>query len=89
VAFSVASALAHEYDEVPYLAPAAYTLATLVALERINLNAHFASDVFFAGAIGFFTGKFLAERHPALPGGGEIVPQSVAGSTGLALSWRF
>ena len=41
----------------------AYTLATLVAMDRINDQAHFASDVFAGAAIGLSTGRFIVNRH--------------------------
>ncbi len=43
----------------------AYTLATLVAMDRINDQRHFASDVVAAALFATATGRFLVRRHRA------------------------
>lgn len=61
-AFAVASVIAMRTDG--WIVPTvAYTLATLVAMDRVNDQAHFASDVFAGAAIGLTTGRFLVNRH--------------------------
>jgi membrane-associated phospholipid phosphatase len=61
-AFAVASVIAMRTDGwiVPTIA---YGLATVVAFDRINDQAHFASDVFAGAVIGVATGRFLVNRH--------------------------
>jgi membrane-associated phospholipid phosphatase len=61
-AFAVASVIAMRTDGwiVPTIA---YGLATVVAFDRINDQAHFASDVFAGACIGIATGRFLVNRH--------------------------
>lgn len=61
-AFSVASVVAMRAHGwvVPTLA---YTAATLVAFDRVNNRAHFASDVFAGAVLGTVTGRFLVSRH--------------------------
>jgi membrane-associated phospholipid phosphatase len=43
----------------------AYTLASLVAFDRINDQKHFASDVVAAALFATATGRFLVRRHRA------------------------
>jgi len=62
-AFSIASVIAEEYGDKPYVSPIAYGLATLTGLSRIYDNKHWASDVFFGAAIGYFTGKAVVRYH--------------------------
>jgi membrane-associated phospholipid phosphatase len=61
-AFAVASVFAAHYDGwvVPTIA---YTLATGVAVSRMNDNVHFASDVIAGAAIGTAVGRSIVARH--------------------------
>ena len=61
-AFSVASVIATRAHGwvIPTIA---YTVASLVAFERLDLNAHFPSDVFAGAMLGLAAGKFLVVRH--------------------------
>lgn len=84
-AFSVATAYATEYGDVPGVAPAAYGLATLTGVSRVYNDRHWASDVFVGAALGYFTAKSIARAHrdsdegwslrvfPAERGAGAIV----------------
>lgn len=89
VAWSVASAMSHEYPNQFWVAPVAYGAATLVGLERINYNAHFASDVFLGAAIGYFTGAFLARIHPPPNSDFSIQAMNVDNGTGIEGVYRF
>lgn len=62
-AWSVATVIATEYDDCWLIPPAAYTAATMVSLARMNDAEHWASDVFFSSATGFFIGKALTKWH--------------------------
>jgi len=66
-AFSVASVVASEYGNV-VVSPLVYTAATLIALSRVHNNAHWSSDVFAGGAIGYFTGKAIVASHRDVKG---------------------
>lgn len=84
--FAVAAVFAESYPQpVPFLA---YTTATLIALSRIQLNEHFASDVLAGAALGFFVGKALSWRHknPDFLHGMNIVPFVPTASSGLGLT---
>jgi hypothetical protein len=61
-AFAISAVVASEYDNA-FVPPILYGLSTLVALERVHNNAHWASDVFVGSAIGYFTGKAVVESH--------------------------
>ena len=62
-AFSLAGVIASEYSDNRYIPPAAYGIATLTALSRVNDNAHWLSDVFFGSAVGFFTAKAIVNMN--------------------------
>ena len=85
-AFSLATVLANEYGDNPYVPPIAYGLATLTALSRINDGAHWASDVFLGSAVGYFTAKAVIALH-AEHKNIRILPFS--GGTGLAIGFEF
>jgi membrane-associated phospholipid phosphatase len=62
-AFSVATVIARRYGKqhrwVPYVS---YGLATLVGLSRVTTLAHFPSDVFLGGALGYSVSRFAVLR---------------------------
>ena len=62
-AFSLATVFATEYSDNRYIPPVVYGIATLTALSRINDNEHWASDVCFGSAVGFFTARTICGMH--------------------------
>jgi membrane-associated phospholipid phosphatase len=62
-AFSIATVFADQYKDNAYIPPLAYGLATLTGLSRIYSNAHWSSDVFFGGALGYFVSKAVLSFH--------------------------
>ena len=62
-AFAIATVLANEYNDNIFVGALSYSVATMVALSRINDNEHWASDVFFGAAIGYFTAKTITALH--------------------------
>jgi membrane-associated phospholipid phosphatase len=63
-AFALASAIAGHSDG--WIVPTvAYTVASSVAVARLNDNVHWASDVFAGAVIGTATGRMIARRHRA------------------------
>jgi membrane-associated phospholipid phosphatase len=88
-AFSVATIVADEYRDHPAIPVISYSIATLTGLSRINDNAHWASDVFFGAAIGYFTSKSLLARHPDNKKTWTVRPMTDGTTVGLAVSYHF
>jgi len=57
-AFSVATVVARRYGNHKWIPYAAYGMATLVGFSRLSLSAHFLSDVFMGGALGYSISRF-------------------------------
>ena len=59
----MATVIARRYGKqhrwVPYVS---YGLATLVGLSRVTTLAHFPSDVFLGGALGYSVSRFAVLR---------------------------
>ncbi|MGH9441618.1 MAG: phosphatase PAP2 family protein [Thermoanaerobaculia bacterium] len=89
VAFAVASVVAAR-SQGWVLPGLAYAAATLVAMDRVNSRAHFASDVFAGAVLGTVTGRWLVHRHLSKSAGpgGATVDVSPTGR-GLAVKVRF
>jgi hypothetical protein len=87
-AFSVLTVVASEYDDYPFIPPLAYSIATLTALSRVNDNKHWASDVFFGSALGYYTAKAVVGFHEK---DGEVVFYPVVNRNGglLVVSYAF
>jgi hypothetical protein len=85
-AFAVASVFAARSDGwvVPTLS---YTLASMVALARVNDRAHFVSDVFAGAVIGTAIGRSVVHRHVANPerSSWDLVPIESRRGAGLAI----
>lgn len=86
-AFAVAAVLAEEYGGNPYLPPAAYGLAALTGLSRIYDNKHWASDVFFGAAIGYFVGKAVVKYHE--PGKSALTIQPLVSQQGFGFMAEY
>ncbi len=88
VAFAVASVIAARSPGwiVPGLA---YAAATLVGFDRINSQAHFASDVFAGAVLGTVTGRWLVHRHQAEEGGGRATLELLPDAHGIDARIRF
>lgn len=57
-AFSVATVVARRYGNHRWVPYAAYGAAALVGFSRLSLSAHFASDVFVGGVLGYSISRF-------------------------------
>ncbi len=62
-AFSVATIVARRYRNHRWAPFAAYGMAGLVAFSRLTLSAHFLSDVFMGGALGYSISRFTVLRE--------------------------
>ncbi|MCH5597697.1 phosphatase PAP2 family protein [Niabella ginsengisoli] len=71
IAFTLATALAEEFPKEKWLAPVAYSIASLTAVSRIYHNRHWASDVLIGAALGHFVTKAVYaagnKKHRILP----------------------
>lgn len=89
-AFSIATVFANEYEEVPYIKPISYGLATLTGLSRMNDEKHWASDVFFGAVLGYFTSKTLLHLHSNKKGQHfTIYPRVDRNGGGIVLGRKF
>jgi membrane-associated PAP2 superfamily phosphatase len=63
-AFSVATVIARRYGtHHRWVTYAAYGGAALVGFSRVSLSAHFVSDVFMGGALGYSISRFTVLRQ--------------------------
>lgn len=65
-AFSVASVIAHHTDSI-VVDILSYSMATLVGFARPFQDKHWASDVFFGAALGYFVGQKICAVHTGQP----------------------
>jgi len=88
--FAIATVIANEYEDVPYIKPISYGIATMTGLSRINDEKHWASDVFFGAALGYFTSKTLLRLHSNKKGQHfTIYPRADRNGGGIVLAKRF
>jgi membrane-associated phospholipid phosphatase len=57
-AFSVATIVARRYGKHKWVPYVSYGMAALVGFSRLTLSAHFVSDVFVGGALGYSVSRF-------------------------------
>ena len=62
VSWAFAAAVAHRYPHNRWLKWGAYGLATGVALSRYPAKRHYASDILVGSALGYVTGRYMAEH---------------------------
>ena len=89
IAWAVASVVAMRTDG--WIVPTvAYTLATMVAFDRVNDQKHFPSDVFMGAAIGMSVGRFVVGRHreqAAEPAGVQVALVPIPGGIGARFAF--
>lgn len=61
-AFALSSVIAEQYRSW-WVSVICYSFASVVALARVNNNAHFLSDIFWGGVIGTSVGRCLVKFH--------------------------
>ncbi len=89
-AFAIATVIANKYEETPYIKPISYGIASLTGLSRINDEKHWASDVFFGAALGYFTSKTILRLHNNKKGQHfTIYPRADSRGGGILLSKNF
>jgi membrane-associated phospholipid phosphatase len=89
-AFAIATVIANEYEETPYIKPISYGIATMTGLSRMNDEKHWASDVFLGAALGYFTSKALLRLHSNKKGQHfTVYPRVDRNGGGIVLGKRF
>lgn len=81
--WSVAPILAHQYRETRWVAPLAYSVASLTALSRAYDNRHWPTDVFAAGVVGYLAARLTLISTPRL----QVHPDPASG--GIGFVWEF
>jgi membrane-associated phospholipid phosphatase len=62
-AWSLATVIAKEYRDRPFVRFSAYSLATAVSVSRYSGRNHFLSDVLAGSAIGYGIGRYVYRAH--------------------------
>ena len=57
--FAAAATLSEVYDESPWVSYASYSVASAVAVSRVMERAHWLSDCFVGGMIGYFSTRLV------------------------------
>jgi len=86
-AFAISSVVASEYDNI-FVPPLVYGISTLIALERVYKNGHWASDAFIGSAIGYFTGKAVVASH-SKKSNVSFVPWIDRQDMGVMMTYRY
>ncbi len=88
-AFTISTVLASQYEDKVLIPTLAYSMATLTALSRVNDNSHWASDVFFGSAIGYFVAKAIVDLHSNKDKGLCLLPVIDDSCGALLAFWNF
>lgn len=92
-AMTLASVIATSYEDDPWVGYAAYSVAGMVGIARMYLDAHWASDVVASTFIGVWVGKGIVNHNRALHENNKthlsIVPDVAPGYTGVRLVGDF
>ena len=94
-AFSMATVFALQYRDTKVIPVICYSAATLVGISRLTEHAHWASDVFVGGLIGYACGKQVVDHHNKLyskPTPGQKVKPEFsiiqnANQVGISVKW--
>lgn len=102
--WSLATVIAYEYQDRPFLRYGAFAAAAAVSLSRYTGRNHFLSDVLVGGAIGYGIGRFVYRKHHVEinhsdqdnpPKTSKLMPLIVpmyerrTGTYGGTLAWNF
>lgn len=85
--YELAAIFAHHLPFLP-LQITLYGVATAVAFQRVTSDAHWPSDVYVAGVLGFVTARAILRQHESRR---VVVTPTIreGGSVGLTLTLRF
>jgi len=89
-AFSIASVFAGMYDN-PLVGVATYGIASLVGLQRLYVDRHWASDVLVGAAIGTVVGRTVVYLHKEKKDSAYVIPlvDPSAGRYGIMVGKSF
>jgi hypothetical protein len=86
-AFAVASVIAYQYKDKPWVPITAYSLASLAGISRVYDNRHWLSDVFAGAIFGTVTGRFICRQHQHSQF--LLEPVSIDGISGVKMVYRW
>lgn len=87
--FAAAAVFASEYRDKWWVPVIAYSLAGLAAVSRVYDDKHWASDVIFGSALGFFIGKFVYKSTVNNPRISFIPGASATGHPGFTMIYEL
>ena len=73
-AFAVATVISRRYSNHRWVPWVAYGLAGTIGFSRMSTSAHFASDVFLGGALGYSIGRLKTPHRKAWRASSESLP---------------
>jgi len=88
VSFAFASSVSQVW-QTPWVTWPAYIMATGVALQRINDNRHWLSDVVGAAFLGQAVGRNVVRFHYRRDGNGALQPYITRDAVGVQLTFKF
>ena len=92
-AFTLASVIATSYEDNPWVACSVYTVAGMVGVARMYLDAHWASDVVASAFIGTWVGKSIVRHNNEIRGSNKssvsIIPAVAPGYAGVRVDAKF
>ena len=89
VVWSVATVFATEYRDKIWVPIVSYTFASLASVSRVYDDKHWASDVVFGAALGFFIGKFVYKSSVWCPELVIIPGVSATGHPGFSMAYQL
>ena len=86
-AWSIATVIATEYEDVKWVPYTCYTLATAVGVSRISLSKHWPSDVMVGSMLGYAIGRMVVKNHQHI---WHVTPYySGKGTSGVSVNTKF
>ncbi len=86
-AFAVASVIAYQYKDTPWVPVSAYSLATMAGISRVYDHRHWLSDIFGGAVFGIATGRLICKQHQKSQF--LMEPVSLDGISGLKMVYRW
>lgn len=87
--WAAATVFATEYRGRIWVPIISYTLAGLASVSRVYDDKHWASDVVFGAALGYFIGKFVYKSTVRCPGIVIVPGTSATGHPGFTMTYRL